>query len=335
MLPARHLPGHVTFISKDCIAEQADGTAWFTDHQGSAAVFSIPGARSEGHLMEAYRARGIPAFVEVDDNYLTLPDIEESAWRWEINPDDHRSVQAHKLILQHQASGLICSTERLAGIYADQHENIHVCPNTVDADDWPAEPFRLKPSASDGIVRVGFAGSPSHLVDLPLIRKTMRWCAEQKNVEPVLIGPWNVNRLQVVDGGVSDMGRDPGMPGRVVGWTDSLAAYHFNLCELDIGLAPLQDSFFASGKSDLKVLEYVMAGVMPVASDAAAYEPWRDSDVPLCRTPNEFLHTVQQLVSDPDGTREKLLRLRRRVLAERTTAGNIHLWRDALASAKD
>lgn len=334
-LPARYLPGKVVYI-EDVIRGEGENVA--VDRRAltlaNATVWSIPGARTEGRLMEACRAMDIPAFVEVDDNYLLLYDGPGAgAWRAELNADDWRSVEAHKLILRHQASGVICATERLAELYSEHHQNVHVCENTVAPEDWPQHPFDLKPSAKDGVIRVGFAGSPSHERDLELIRKAMLWCAKQPNVEVVMIGRWGAHALYLPHEGTVNAAIDPGFPCRVIPWTDNIGVYHFNLCEIDVGLAPIVDSSWAAGKSDLKCLEYALAGVCPVVSDAVAYRPWRGTDVPMCATANDFLRTVQELVADPEGAREIALKTRQKVLAERTTYANIGKWKEALASA--
>lgn len=275
-------------------------------------MWSIPGSRTEGRMLEGMRAMDIPCLVDVDDNYTVLAD-QKTDWVRDINPDDHSSLRAHKLIVKQQASGVICSTEPLADIYSRLHDNVHVCPNTVDLVDWLVDPI----PDDCAYIKVGFAGSVSHVRDdLRLITKALRWASEQPNVEVVAIGH----------------GRpDWEFPHRLVPWTDSLEKYRWNLGLLDIGLCPLVDTSWSVGKSDLKVLEYAMAGALPIISRAGPFYEWWDV-VPTARTENEFLVHVKRALADPAATRARAREVREQVIRTRSIQANIDSWKEALAS---
>lgn len=310
-LPARHLPGKVTTLTSDSLVGGIlTDKVYFRDQEGTC-VWSVPGSRTEGRMLEGMRAMDIPCLIDVDDNYTVLAD-QKTDWVRDINPDDHRSLRAHKLIVQQQASGVMCSTEALADIYSGLHDNVHVCPNTVDPQDWPENPIK-----SINKVSVGFAGSVSHVRDdLRLVTKALRWASEQPDVEVVAIGH----------------GRpDWDFPHLLVPWTNAHANYRWELCQLDIGLCPLVDTSWSVGKSDLKVLEYAMAGALPIISRAGPFYEWWDV-LPTARTENEFLVMVKRALADPSATRARAREVREQVIRTRSTQANIDSWKEALAS---
>ena len=81
-------------------------------------------------------------------------------------------------------------------------------------------------------------------------------------------------------------------------------------------------------RSDLKALEFGMAGAYPVVSDTPPYET---VDVPKASTSKDFLRVVQELVEDKEGTRRRAREWREYVLKNRTVQANIDRWREAVS----
>jgi hypothetical protein len=96
----------------------------------------------------------------------------------------------------------------------------------------------------------------------------------------------------------------------------------FEFVRWNVGLAPLWDCMFNQGKGDLKFLECGLAGVPVIASPRGEYTgtvaPGENGF--LARDEGEWEALLKDLVGHPDTFREIGLRVRRQVLAERTTA---------------
>ena len=82
--------------------------------------------------------------------------------------------------------------------------------------------------------------------------------------------------------------------------TGSIYDYYNFISQLDIGIAPLQDTPFNAARSDLKVYEYAANGVVPVVQ---ATGPYLQSLIPgrtgfFFSTPDELISTLDNLASD-------------------------------------
>jgi len=95
----------------------------------------------------------------------------------------------------------------------------------------------------------------------------------------------------------------------------------------DIGTAPLLDTRFNRCKSDLKVLEYSMAGVPFVASKVAPYEAAVAAGAGglLARNESDWRRQLARLLDSRD-LREELAESGRAWASTRTIEGNIHRW---------
>lgn len=302
------------------LAPGPDGEPEFPDQEG-AAVWLFPGNATRWLLMTQQKRLGIPVFVEVDDNYTqSPPQFGEARSAWQIRhskafPDRH-SYEGHVRITRNVADGVICSTPYLAGIYQRLHGNVHVCRNAVDPDDWEPDP----PHQPDETLRVGFAGSWSHELDIRQLRRAFDWLSRQPNVEVMMFGP------------------DPrwGFEYTHVPWTNSLEEYRKSVRRLDVMVCPIMPGAWSNCKSDIKAMEGVMAGAVPVVSRTEPFSPWWRDGAPCFsyETEKGLLKTVKHLVT-VEGRREARqawLEAYRYVTTERNIRGSVSEWRDALSS---
>lgn len=162
--------------------------------------------------------------------------------------------------------------------------NVVVVPNCVPSDmlDLPA------PKAQDGPVRLGFGGSHSHIIDMPVLHDVLQ------KVE----GDWRLRQL----GHPFHMPIDP-LKIEYRQWSHNLTGY-YQLLDFDIGLAPLAEEDFNRGKSDLKLLEYMARGIPWVASK---FGPYAEPDIEqlngvagfLVETTDEWLDAIGALMDHP------------------------------------
>ena len=311
LVPARHLPGQVlNFRTKD-LAE-IDGKIVFPSQKGTA-IWQFPGNATTGTLMAGMQTEGIRVLMEVDDSYVHAPDVGiHGGWQAELDRSgltDNFSFEAHERLARF-VDGIIVSTPPLEALYSEFNKNIFVCPNSIDPADWN----EAKPN--DGILRIGWAASHSHLVDAPLVRRALKWAADQPDVEVLVYGIGDVYKF----------------PGRVkrAPWTDDLDSYRDSLSLCDVHICPLIDTAWSRYKSDLKALEAAMAGAWPIVSTATAYKPWQDRTM-TCTTAKDWEQALRWVVRHRDEIPRLAQEAKDYVMAERTIEKNIHFWRGTLA----
>jgi glycosyltransferase involved in cell wall biosynthesis len=262
---------------------------------------------------------GVPVYAEVDDDYTRWDEtVANSQWTAGM-PDPGHPMQQYQasVELHRRASGLvegiICATPRLADVYSELNPNVAVCPNSVDPDEW------ADPVERDETFRIIWMASASHRVDQRIIGKALEWAAKQPGVEVTVVGSaiqhLNLNRIP---------------------WMDSLDDYRRVMVEIapDVGVCPLRDTAFSRGKSDLKALEYSMAGAMPVISKLEPYEPWQPLVGDACleaQSVDEWFEVIRWTVENQDEVREMGRRARAHVLANRTIQATRQAWADAIA----
>lgn len=322
-LPARYLPGktaNLDFTSPVLDGEHPDGTPRVTfPEQEGAAIWCLPGNATRGVLMRAMQLNGTRVLVEVDDNYLTMPP-HKTEWQRTIVPgdqEDHHSRDAHRRIVQNVADGVIVSTPYLEKRYQRTFPGkpVYVCRNTVEPDDW-AHVKKIE----DGQLRFGWSASESHKFDAALIAPAMRWLAKQDGVICCLVGLQPPEMEDVLC--------------ERAGWTNDLELFRQNLSYFDVGFCPVKRTDWSAARSDLKALEYSMAGAVSIVSRNEPYDLWLKNDMPCLTagTAKEFLKAAQWCVKHRDELKTIAAQAKDYVLAERTTDQNVWHWQEAIAA---
>lgn len=311
-LPARYLPAQVL----PEVTVTNDGTyVELMDHEG-AAVFQFPGDAMRDivatQMLPFLRERSI---VEVDDNYLvSAPQRKQQGWHMRIGEGAH-TVEQHRRTVE-GSSAVIVTTEFLARSYRKVNPNVYICPNQIDPSDWPTAEKK-----DDGVLRFGWWASRSHKPDIPLVTRAMEWASRQPNVEVVT------------------MGLDPGwrFARRQIPWSNDMATYWRMMVEnVDVGLAPIVPNPWSNCRSDLKALEYGMAGALPIVSTEAPYSEWQDGERCLTAADaKEFLHKVKWCVQHRDEVKQLAADAKKYVLEERTMEHNIWRWHEAIDGTND
>lgn len=311
-LPAKYLPG-----------DRYDATHFMVRHKGDdkplefpylkndTAIVQYPGDKGSAVVCVAMDAMGKKLFVEVDDNYLDAHKdplwAERAGWGMKIG-DDPYTTQGHRWIAEH-AHGVIVTTRALEKAYLEVNDNVHVCRNSIDPDDWP------EPASRNETFRIGWYASPSHDRDAEMVRRALSWASRQPNVEIVNIGldpDWSFARRQVL-------------------WQENFLSLRRELGKLDVGVCPLVGTPMTRYRSDLKALEYAMGGALPILQSYEPYWEWADKNyVPICVTPDDWMRQIKWAVANRDEVRARAQRAREYVLAERTFSTEINRWRQAI-----
>jgi glycosyltransferase involved in cell wall biosynthesis len=240
-----------------------------------------------------------------------------------------------------RCDALFVTTPTLKDSLAKHRKPIHVLPNAIDPARW-----RLRPRDS-GEMRIGWAGSGSHIEDLLLVlpaveklqrRIPFRFILQGLTNRPIAEEADDVKRLM---GGFGPSQRTraetflelAGMLRRVryVHVPYAELDVYFDLLprsDLDIGLCPLADTPFNRHKSALKFYEYAACGTLTVAS---AVGPYRDEVSAVVPNEADAWHDVLELyVRDARRREFELERQRGFVFAERSIERLSAGWVQAL-----
>jgi glycosyltransferase involved in cell wall biosynthesis len=279
-------------------------------------------------------AKGIKIIWSVDDY---LPEIEER------NPAYRRirsSIDNIETIIEH-ADALLVTTPKLMETLSHTGKPIHLLPNAIDPARWRE---RLRVSTE---LRVGWAGSSSHIEDLlmvlPAIRKLQeripfsfilqgiveRPIAEEAEAVRGMIGELSGPERETADAFLEMTGMLGDIRYAHLPFT-SMDEYFDILpaLDLDIGICPLADTPFNRHKSALKFYEYAVCGFMTVASAVTPYED--EPCVTTANDPGSWVETLERYLIDDERRELELLRQRAWVFAERNIERLRHDWADAL-----
>ena len=315
-VPMKALPGNLSGVESDTLEwlDEEKKTIRLKQQRGDTAIWQFLGDDARSRIVLQMQRQGLRTLMDVDDTYLRFaPGFFGKSSPW---PRTHAEAIANKTgysVEMHRkqapmVDGIICATEHLANEYEEFNDNIFHCPNSVDPSDWA-----VQREESENL-RIGYYGSATHVRDWPLIKKGLKWAARQPNVEIVCIGF-----------------QPPGFTGTVIPWEDDLMKARANLGKIDIGLAPVTRKHWADGKSDLKALEYAMAGVMPIVQDAPPYSPWVNMGWEWkAKTAEDWTTLIKEIVTQRDLVKTLATAADNYVHDERTIDKSIHLWREAI-----
>jgi glycosyltransferase involved in cell wall biosynthesis len=304
-LPARYLPAKV---SREIVRAEDDKDFWYPDHEGTA-IMQFAADYSWALNVHGLQHKGHRVLVESDDNYFVVaPSMKNTGW----TKSDRRghSLEGHASILR-WVDGCIVTTEYLAKQYRKHCPNVYVCPNAIDPLDWPVVPKR-----DDGILRIGWFASNSHMRDVKLVKRALGWAAAQPDVEVITMG---------MRAGWADF------PHTHIGWQNLPSYREAMLHELDIGVAPVVPYAWSNGRSDVKALEKAFAGAALVLSDVDPYSLWTHEENCLkAKDAGDFYRQIRRLVENRDEVKQLAKAGRDYVVAERTIHSQVHKWRDAI-----
>lgn len=253
-----------------------------------AVVFQYPHEEGALELFEAIKQKfpRLPLLTEIDDNILSVPHYNEAAQTF-----DPRSEVRRRAIQQMRASdAVIVSTPYLKEVFAEFNPHIYVIHNAIDFKQWDKLKGRKRPG-----VRIGWAGGAGHEGDFaPFAEAIKRVLAKHKDARLVLINGPSPRGIPEYFHGVERIEHHPT-------WTPILK-YPKMLADMDfdIGIAPVIDSAFNRGKSNLKWLENSALGIPTVAANVGHLAETINHSVDgfLADDEESFFSYLDLLVSD-------------------------------------
>ncbi|MEW6571869.1 MAG: glycosyltransferase family 4 protein [Nitrospirota bacterium] len=235
----------------------------------------LPQVLESVNILRQYNKKTI---YEIDDDLWHVPPQNESSKYWEGD-----RIAAAEAIM-HACDAVTTSTEPLADLIRPHNKNVHVIPNFIP-EVIPLEKF-------NSIIRVGWTGSISHIVDFSdeIIRALKDIKKKYKErVELVFCG-W------IPEGLVGQVTYyEPVPPMHYL--------YFLNELRLHIGIMPCADIKFNQCKSNLKFLEYSITKTASIASAIYPYVTTMTEDTGILikqGTYDEWYEAIDHLVQDAD-----------------------------------
>jgi len=266
ILPHKYLSRDPEITSKisDSLTEQ-------DIEESDIFIFQKKHSSNDFALLNKIKAFGKKIVYEIDDNIFDVP-------IWNPSYAAINQIKAKIKYFIEKVDLVTVTCKHLRKELLRFNKNIAVLPNSLDFEkidrgetikpqilnknlqqvDWEELKGKLK-----GKIIIGWSGSPTHKEDLKIVTKPLlRLLSQNKNIV-----------LFMVLGAIKELViRSPEDQIFCVGAV-KLEDYYALLRTLnwDIGLAPLDFSNFNNSKSNLKILEYMSLGIIPVATKIENY----------------------------------------------------------------
>ncbi len=210
----------------------------------------------------------IPCIYEIDD-YIHGLSPSNPAYQTYCAPNAKQKIFENINAYLREADALTVSTDYLKKLYTKYNPHIYVLPNCIDYDIFSKD-HTQKPDHGEEIW-LGWAGSKTHLPDLPLIIDPLKKILREFPQTKFVLGGWDGHYTNVQGRKLYLWEAIPESRIITLPWVQEREAYPKMLAQFDIGLAPLVDTPFNRCKSNIKYLEYVTCGAAVIAS---AVEPY-------------------------------------------------------------
>lgn len=270
--------GHEAWVSDEGITEKA--LEW-----ADIVVLNSITYKEGLALIRQYQVeKGLKVVVDCDD-WADLNDDSPFKKQHELN-------EAMFVItrMMEVADLVTCSTKYLSHQLIKLNKNVKIFPNFMDLEFWEQD----KQENTGEKIRIGWAGSLTHLNDLQYIIPALKRIYEEYPVEYVFVGEQRIaDLLKPIP--VEAM---LGVPFEA--WPDRLHGLR-----LDIGLAPLLDTPFNRNKSNIKWLEYSIAKIPGVYSPTVYTHPAFEPDFGIiAEDQDHWYRAIKHLIDYPQRRQE-------------------------------
>lgn len=221
----------------------------------------------------------IPVITEIDDDILHVP-ADNGAYESFTPGSTRREVTEEQLAM---SDAIIVSTPTLQKLYKTYNKYVYVIPNSIDFKVWDQ---LNKDKKKNNKIVIGWEGGQGHESDLKLIVPAIKKIVEKyPNVIIKLIGGSQIKEL-------TDL---PQVESQIVWKTVGEYPKFMADQSIDIMLAPLVDTYFNRGKSNLRFLEAAAMKTPTVCSNVA---PYKETPAICCSSTKEWVDALSKLIED-------------------------------------
>lgn len=266
-------------------------------------VFSRTYAIDPLPIMRKFKHEGKRIIYEMDDNL------------WDVNPDNPSvSVSTEKRWqyehFMSEVDAITTTTENLKKKLLKFNKNVFICPNAIDPEHYKDR------DGNKGRLQIGYTGAASHWRDLEIIIDPLLELQGKYDFDFVLQGMVGAplesemytmqqvyamnlqpEKRRYMESAMNLFQKMRGLKYyHVPFYVPFLHSEALRRCNIDIGLAPLEDNEFNHGKSCLKFYEYASTGSVTLSSDVEPY----NKEVGYCAKNNkdDWYKKLEKLIVD-------------------------------------
>jgi len=256
-------------------------------------------------LAVSLRLKGKLTVLDIDDDLLTIPVTNPVFWDFLRNP----KLVWITLVLARLVDVVTTTTEQLKQLLEQFVERVIVVPNFLNLEEHQdVQPVRLPEKR----IWMFWGGSNTHLAALQLLEAPLKEVLKRyPDLGLIVMGsklPFSLPETQVV----------------YVPWGE-YSFFKRVVKGCDIGLAPLDNSFFNRRKSDLRIKELAIGGCAIVASDVANYRTAKAAGGFCVKTQDEWVEKITLFYED-EALRRKAQEQASRWAQSQGIRENIHFW---------
>lgn len=280
------------------------------------------------NCIHSLKSQGTTIIYETDDDLLHVhARVGDREWP----TADQRN---HLRLLAREADGIIVSTEPLAETLRPLNSCVHVVPNALDEQLFPAARTL---SSRSGSLKFGYMGTFTHLEDLAYIANPIKSLLHDRpgSLEFEIVGIGDVRAIQNVFKNTPVSIKK--VPADCVEYTQFCGWMQRNL-DWNFGIAPLLESKFSNSKSDIKYLDYSILGIPSIYSDVPAYNNTvkHNHTGLLSANDNEsWKLNLKRMIEQPELRMELAKQAEEEVRSQRTLATQAHRFLDAVATIRN
>ncbi|MDW5596219.1 hypothetical protein VSS74_17860 [Conexibacter stalactiti] len=260
-------------------------------------------------ILRQLRTAGVPIVWDHDDNVANAPERRRGGLR-------SQEVAAGLRAMVGLADVITTTNELLAAQYREAGaRQVCVVPNFL-----PRGFDEVRPSTRPGELRIGWIAWADHKRDWQALRlrEVFRELLEERpEVVVENVGPFDLG-----------LGHERYEHTREVEFP-LLAG---RIARFDVGIAPLADSPFNRGRSDIKLKEYAAFGIPWLASPIGPYVGLGEREGGLLVADDEWPAALRRIVTDAK-LRKKLSKRGEKWARGHRLAGNADVWEAAFRSA--
>lgn len=254
---------------------------------------AIPSLDIAKQLVSESRQKNALLFVDTDDAF---GELDRNHHQYELQKE---RVNALDYIINN-SDDVWFSTKELQKLYSLKKST--VIQNTLDDNVWPKlGSGKVTPPTYDTPLRIVYMGTVTHSEDFEMIVPALDRLHEEMpgRFKLSIIGvsvelkdkPW-IEVLKPTSAIYPDF----------IKWFSELPQF-------DIGLSPLINSSFNTNKSDIKCLDYLANGIVPVVSDVPAYKNPELDDliIRVGNSTDEWYEALLKQINTVDNLRENMI----------------------------
>jgi glycosyltransferase involved in cell wall biosynthesis len=274
--------------------------------------------------VSAAKARGVRLVYDMDDNYMDVP----------LDNPSRDVVDVCGISAMHSAAAMADCITVTTDVLAERVRKsfpgvpVVVIPNSMDTTE---EGWRNPEDcgSKDGSVKIFWAGGVSHRRDLQVCLSAIDSILHDYPNTIFITAGYKSPDIEL-------MALKPHWKGRYfhLGGVDSYQYFEkLKTLNADIGIAPLEDDSFNQCKSNIKFIEYTMAGMPTVASRVGPYSDTMDHKVDGFlpkNTHQDWYHCLSKLVESRQKRLEMVISAKKKVVANWDIRKHRQKWVDAL-----